>query len=915
MRVLVTGGSGFIGSHVVDKLRLSGHEPVIYDLRPSPWHIPDPAHPRPTASVETVLGSITDREALERALHSCDAVAHLAAVADVNDVHAEPEDAERVNARGTVAVLEAARRAGVKRIVYASTIWVYSDCEGEVVDEDTLLPAPSHLYTSTKLAGELYCKAYQELYGIDYTILRFGIPYGPRAREAAVIPAFVNKAMRGEPLTLAGDGGQSRRFVYVEDLAEGVALGLADVARNRVYNLASDENVTIKQIAERVQELLGDVEIVHTPARPGDFNGKVVLSERASRELGWTARTPFAEGVRRYVEWRREQVARAVERDAAAVIPAGEPDAESRPRQILIISADIGEGHDLPARAVAREFRDEDPDANVAIVNGLPAMGWFLTKLLRENSAFMFRWVPWLFDIQYRLYMGFQPARLFSMKMLTLLGRRGLMRLIRAHNPDLIVSTYPGVTAVLGELRRTRRLKVPCYSSITDLAGMQFWAHPGIDLHFVTHPETIEEVESIAGPGSVRWAKPPTSSSFLAARSRSDARRALGLPTDETKVIAVSGGGWGVGDLLGATRAALQVPGAIVLCLCGRNDKLRAQVARELSGEPRLRVMGFTDRMGDVLAAGDALVHSSAGLTVLEAIIRGCPVISYGFGYGHVRVSNQALERFGLAQVARTVDEIGPALERALAHRPEPNGSFARRPATASLILSNERRARTLPAWRVRTARTIVGSAAALAIAGWTLTAGAGYSLLSHFVHMRPVTTVATSRPEVGVLVNAPAKQIPLIADYLAQRGIRASFTVGQPNDLQDTLVVSYGDQALPRLPNGGLVRWLETGDQLHHLLAELGFGRHFLYASSGPSVGQWWLAHGAGGRLVAGAVWLQDIDDSVGHLHAGEVIELTLNGSSQAQALVGKLDRGLVREHLRAVPVGQLMRDAGASA
>ena len=130
MRVLVTGGSGFIGSHVVDKLRARGHEPVIYDLRPSPWHT-DSDHP-----VDTVLGSITDREALERALHSCDAVAHLAAVADVNDVHAEPEDAERVNARGTVAVLEACRRAGVKRVIYASTIWVYSDTESDVVDED-----------------------------------------------------------------------------------------------------------------------------------------------------------------------------------------------------------------------------------------------------------------------------------------------------------------------------------------------------------------------------------------------------------------------------------------------------------------------------------------------------------------------------------------------------------------------------------------------------------------------------------------------------------------------------------------------------------------------------------------------------------------------------------------------------------
>ena len=282
MRVLVTGGSGFIGSHVVDKLRARGHEPVIYDLRPSPWHSGAEAG----SPVDTVLGSITDREALERALHSCDAVAHLAAMADVNDVHAEPEDAERVNARGTVAVLEAARRAGVKRIVYASTIWVYSDCEPEEVNEETLLPPPSHLYTSTKLAGELYCKAYQELYGIDYTILRFGIPYGPRAREAAVVPAFVNKALAGEPLTLAGDGSQSRKFVYVEDLADGVACGLDEVAVNRVYNLASDETVTIKQIAETIKELMGDVEIVHTPARPGDFGGKIVSSERARAGAG-----------------------------------------------------------------------------------------------------------------------------------------------------------------------------------------------------------------------------------------------------------------------------------------------------------------------------------------------------------------------------------------------------------------------------------------------------------------------------------------------------------------------------------------------------------------------------------------------------------------------------------------------------
>jgi UDP-glucose 4-epimerase len=905
MRVLVTGGSGFIGSHVVDKLRERGHEPVIYDLRPSPWHR-DAEHP-----VDTVLGSITDREALERALHSCDAVAHLAAVADVNDVHASPEDAERVNARGTVAVLEAARRAGVKRIVYASTIWVYSDCQPEDVDEDTLLPPPSHLYTSTKLAGELYCKAYQELYGIDYTILRFGIPYGPRAREAAVIPAFVNKALAGDPLTLAGDGSQSRKFVYVEDLADGVALGLDDVAVNRVYNLASDETVTIKQIAETIKELMGDVEIVHTPARPGDFGGKIVSSDRAERELGWTAATPFSEGVRRYIDWRHEQAQAAKQEEEAAVIPAGEPDAEAKPRQVLIISADIGEGHDLPARAVAREFRDEDPDANISIVNGLPAMGPILTKVLRENSAFMFTFVPWLFDLQYRLFMNFGPTRWLSRKLLTFFGRRGLMRLIRAHDPDVIVSTYPGVTAVLGELRRRRRLDVPCYSSITDLAGLQFWAHPGIDMHFITHPESAEEVQRIAGPGSVRWAKPPTAPAFLAARSRGDARRALGLPA-QGRVIAISGGGWGVGDLVGATRAALRFEDATVLCLCGRNDRLRARVVGTFGAEPRLRVMGFTDRMGDVLAAADVLVHSSAGLTVLEAIIRGCPVVSYGFGYGHVRATNAALERFALALVAEREADLEPAIATALEHRPEPDSSFARRPSTASLILSNERRVLQMPAWRVLSVRAATSLAAMVAIAGWTLTTGASYSLVSHIAHIRPVTTVSTDRPEVGVLIDAPGADVPALASILAANGIHASFAVSQPSSPVVATVSTYHDEALPQLPTGGLWRWMGARGELHHLARVIGDHHHFLYSSSGPSLGQWLVAHGAGGRLVEGAVQLADRDDSVGVLRPGEVVQFDLRTTRALTTLLPKLLEGLREEHLAAVPVGRLMRDAG---
>ena len=293
-RVLVTGGSGFIGSHVVDKLLAVGLEPVIYDLRQSAHHDPD--------EVETVIGNLLDGETLRGAVDGCDAVAHLAAYADVGVVAEQPVDAEETNARGTIAVLEAARITGI-RVVYGSTIWVYCASGEGLIDEEAPLGLPDHLYTASKLAGEMYCTSYAELYEVPCTILRFGIPYGPRARPAAVIPTFVSKALRGEPLTIAGDGMQTRRFVYVEDLAEGVVSAIERGEKNRVYNLAGDETVTIRELADIVSQQVGDMEIVHTPGRNGDFGGAVICNERAAEELGWRASTPLREGVRRYLEW------------------------------------------------------------------------------------------------------------------------------------------------------------------------------------------------------------------------------------------------------------------------------------------------------------------------------------------------------------------------------------------------------------------------------------------------------------------------------------------------------------------------------------------------------------------------------------------------------------------------------------
>lgn len=301
MKALVTGGAGFIGSHVVDKLRDKGIEVRVFDM----------VMPTYRQDIEYYQGSLLDLDALRMALNGIDVIFHLGAIADVKDVYQEPHYSESINVRGTMNVLEASRRSGrIKRLVYASTIWVYSDCAGDYVDETTPLSPPSHFYTATKLAGEYYCLAYSRLYNLSVTILRYGIPYGPRAREGAVIPIFVGKALKGESITIAGDGSQFRKFVYVEDLAEGNVLALKSIAKNKIYNLDGKEKVTIKQIAQTVQKLVGNVKIEYTPARPGDFGGKEVSSERAKKELGWEPKVSFEEGVRRYIEWYKQKEAK-----------------------------------------------------------------------------------------------------------------------------------------------------------------------------------------------------------------------------------------------------------------------------------------------------------------------------------------------------------------------------------------------------------------------------------------------------------------------------------------------------------------------------------------------------------------------------------------------------------------------------
>src|ERR671931_2031837 len=356
------------------------------------------------------------------------------------------------------------------------------------------------------------------------------------------------------------------------------------------------------------------------------------------------------------------------------------------PPRVLILSASIGEGHDLPARVLADGLLRERPDAHVRIADGLQAMGWPFSRIAMAGSRFDSRLGDLMFEVEYWLLARVPPTRRFTGWALTAIGGPRLLRFIARERPDVVVATYPGVSEVLGRLRRRRRLEAPVVSAITDLAALRFWAHPGVDLHLVTHPESSGEVRSIAPASRIACTSGLTSPDFLVPRARDDARRALGLPRDGP-IVAISGGGWAVGDLAGAAAVALGIDGASVVCLCGRNDDVRWRLEHAFAAEPRARVIGFTDRMSDWLAAADVLVHSTAGLTVLEAIIRGCAVISYGWGRGHIRANNRAYDRFGLAAVATTRGELGDALRRALRNPREPHASYAALPSAASAVL------------------------------------------------------------------------------------------------------------------------------------------------------------------------------------------------------------------------------------
>jgi len=304
---LVTGGAGFIGCHTVRLLCEQGVAVRVLDDLSSGFEANLAGLP-----AELVVGSITDRATVERVMEGCSHVIHLAAIPGVPASVDDPVRSDLVNVNGTVTVFDVARRLGVQRTVYASSCAVYGQTEGRVVREPDALH-PTSPYAAAKAADELYAAVFSETLGLPCVGVRyqnvFGTKQDPSGAYAAVIPRFVELALRGQPLPIQGDGEQSRDFVAVADVARANVLAATAPGARGVYNIGTGQRTTVNQIAQLVlREISSGVGVEHQPPRQGDIRHMRSDPAKAHAELDWQAREDFSAAMAETIRWYRGRV-------------------------------------------------------------------------------------------------------------------------------------------------------------------------------------------------------------------------------------------------------------------------------------------------------------------------------------------------------------------------------------------------------------------------------------------------------------------------------------------------------------------------------------------------------------------------------------------------------------------------------
>ncbi|MGD0273648.1 MAG: glycosyltransferase [Gaiellaceae bacterium] len=578
-------------------------------------------------------------------------------------------------------------------------------------------------------------------------------------------------------------------------------------------------------------------------------------------------------------------------------------------RRVLVLTAPVGEGHVAAARAIVAELEDEDGELEVVLVDALDGLGRVLRFILCDLYHWQFGHAARAYGLLYRLLERSSFCRIIGQLTLVSFGSRQLLRMVERFDPDIIVSTHPPVTCVLGHLRWRDRIREPLVATITDLDGLGFWVHPGVDLHLVMHESCIAQVERLAGPGSARCARPLLAPAFREPKTRAQARRALGLP-EAGAIAVVSGGGWGVGELEEAARAALEIEDLSVICLAGRSEGTRRSLEFAFAAETRISVWGFTDRMSDLLAAADVLVHSTGGVTVLEALARNCPVIAYGAPPGHARLTAKALVKQGLGRLALSPKELTASL-RSVLERPRAAAEAAfSAPSCARLVLETAPRSTAEPALRARLARRTALTTAALILPIWAFSADLPYALAASTLDVAPLDVVSTPQADVGLVISASPSLVPGLVTELRRQDAHASFAFSAPVDsgLLGSLARAQ-DEPLPALGSGGTTSWLHTRDHLSDLFAALRVhGDRYYLAPNELNFGQYLLARGQGALPISGSRLGPGTPAPLRGLSRGEVIVLELGKRQpEANAALDSLLATLARGGLRGVSVSQL--------
>jgi UDP-N-acetylglucosamine/UDP-N-acetyl-alpha-D-glucosaminouronate 4-epimerase len=304
---LVTGGAGFIGSHLVEALVARGHPVRVFDN----FSTGDPDNLTGVRSqIEVIEGDLTDPEGVRRAVRDVEVVFHQAALASVPRSVADPLATHAACATGTLHVLQAAREAGVRRVIYAASSSAYGASD-KLPKSETDQTLPLSPYAVAKLTGEHYCAAFTQVYGLETVRLRYFNVFGPRQTPdspyAAVIPLFLRAMLAGRSPHVHGDGHQSRDFTFVEDAVQANLLAAeAPGASGKVYNIACGRRTSLLALIGRMNELLGtDILPSYRDPRPGDVRHSQADISRAQTDLGYRPRTDVETGLRRCLEWMR----------------------------------------------------------------------------------------------------------------------------------------------------------------------------------------------------------------------------------------------------------------------------------------------------------------------------------------------------------------------------------------------------------------------------------------------------------------------------------------------------------------------------------------------------------------------------------------------------------------------------------